>query len=169
MLLGPTLDPRSAFEISMRLPHLGLRIAEHGRRALELARRMDARGLPVTYPGLERHPQHALMTRIANADLGYGGVLALDLGTRERAHAFMECLQNRHRFGFLAVSLGYADTLMSCSGSSTSSELEPESLSAAGISAGWVRMSIGYTGRLEARWDQLESALRSVGMLPARR
>ena len=33
MLLGPTMDPRAAFEISMRLPHLGLRVAEHSRRA----------------------------------------------------------------------------------------------------------------------------------------
>ena len=32
------------------------------------------------------------------------------------AQAFMQRLQNKHSFGFIAVSLGYSDTLMSLSG-----------------------------------------------------
>ena len=40
----------------------------------------------------------------------------------------MEDLQNIEGFGFMAVSLGYFDTLMSCSASSTSSEMDDESL-----------------------------------------
>ncbi|MFG0312854.1 MAG: aminotransferase class I/II-fold pyridoxal phosphate-dependent enzyme, partial [Phycisphaerales bacterium] len=34
MLLGPTMDPRVAFDLSLRLPHLGLRMKEHSRRAM---------------------------------------------------------------------------------------------------------------------------------------
>ena len=71
------------------------------------------------------------------------------------------------RFGYLAVSLGYFDTLMSCSGSSTSSEMSEEDKQEAGISPGLVRVSIGYTGTLEQRWRQLESALQKTGMLAA--
>jgi methionine-gamma-lyase len=37
----------------------------------------------------------------------------------------------------------------------------------AGISPGLVRVSIGYTGTLEQRWRQLESALQKTGMLAA--
>ena len=81
----------------------------------------------------------------------------------------METLQNRYRFGFMAVSLGYFDTLMSCSGSSTSSELTDEDKQAAGISPGLVRLSIGYTGTLEQRWHQLYSALEDCGHISARR
>jgi methionine-gamma-lyase len=80
----------------------------------------------------------------------------------------MALLQNKYRFGFMAVSLGYFDTLMSCSGSSTSSEMTDSDKAAAGISPGLVRMSIGYTGTLEQRWSQLESALRDVGCIDAR-
>lgn len=165
MLLGPTMDPRLAFEVSMRLPHLPLRIAEHSRRAMLLARRLDELGVDVTYPGLERHPQHALMQRQLNPGQGFGGLLTIDLGERERAYRLMDLLQNRHRFGFLAVSLGYAETLMSASASSTSSELSDDELRRAGIGPGLVRMSIGFTGDIEDRWRALREALVEVGAL----
>jgi methionine-gamma-lyase len=65
------------------------------------------------------------------------------------------------------VSLGYFDTLMSCSGSSTSSEMSDEDKESAGLSAGLVRLSVGYTGTLEQRWQQLRDALKEVGKQPA--
>lgn len=33
MLQGPTMDPRIASELLLRLPHLPLRVQEHSRRA----------------------------------------------------------------------------------------------------------------------------------------
>ncbi|KAL2547580.1 methionine gamma-lyase-like [Forsythia ovata] len=79
--------------------------------------------------------------------------------TEERANRLMNLLQNCTQFGFMAVSLGYYETLMSCSGSSTSSEMNAEEKALAGISPGLVRMSIGYNGTLEQKWSQLEKAL----------
>jgi len=57
---------------------------------------------------------------------------------------------------------------MSCSGSSTSSEMTDEDKSAAHISPGLIRLSIGYTGTTEQRWSQLTEALQRVGALPER-
>ncbi len=165
MLLGPSMDPRQAFSISTRLPHLGLRMKEHGRRAAVFAERLHERGLPVTYPGLPDHPDHELLKSLSHEGYGAGGLFTLDLGTRERAHRFLEFLQNHRRFGFMAVSLGYFDTLMSCSASSTSSEMPEEEQRRAGIQPGLVRISIGFTGGLEQRWSQFEDALREVGAL----
>ena len=164
MLLGPTMDPRIAHELSLRLPHLGLRMTEHSRRAQVFAERLAERGLPVIYPGLTSHPQHRLLERQRNPGFGYGGLFALDAGTEDKANRLMEILQNDYAFGYLAVSLGYFDTLMSCSGSSTSSELSEEEQRDAGISPGLVRISIGYTGTLEQRWEQFEAALDKVGL-----
>ena len=65
----------------------------------------------------------------------------------------------------MAVSLGYSETLMSCSASSTSSEMPAEELEKAGIRPGLVRMSIGYTGALEQRWLQLRSVLERMGLV----
>ncbi|KAK9082456.1 hypothetical protein Syun_031380 [Stephania yunnanensis] len=159
MILGPTMNAKVAFELSARIPHLSLRMKEHCHRAMVFATRMKKLGLKVIYPGLEDHPQHALLSSIANKDYGFGGILCLDMGTEERANRLMHHLQNYTQFGLMAVSLGYYETLMSCSGSSTSSEMNAEERELAGISPGLVRMSIGYSGTLEQRWTQFEKAL----------
>lgn len=160
MLLGPAMDPRAAYEVATRLPNLGLRIREHSRRALACAEKLESLGAQVIYPGLRSHPDHALYVGLANTGYGAGGLLSVDLGTPARAFAFMEHLQNVEDFGYMAVSLGFSDTLMSASAASTSSELDEESLRKAGISPGLVRLSIGYTGALEERLEQLERGYR---------
>ncbi len=50
----------------------------------------------------------------------------------QAAEQFMERAQNKHAFGLLAVSLGYFETLLSMSGSTTSSELTEEEQKVAG-------------------------------------
>ncbi len=164
MLLGPTMDPHVAFQLSLRLPHLGMRITEHSRRALIFSERLTQMEVHVVYPGLPSHPQHALLKRLSNDQFGFGGIFGIDMGTSDRADELMRILQNKYRFGYLAVSLGYFDTLMSCSATSTSSEMSDEELREAGISPGLVRISIGYTGSVEQRWSQLHAALRELGV-----
>jgi methionine-gamma-lyase len=162
MLLGPTMDPRSAYEVATRFPNLGLRMQEHARRAKSCAERLAELGASVIYPGLASHPDYSLHRELANRGYGAGGLLAVDLGSAERANRFMEHLQNKEDFGYMAVSLGFSDTLMSASASSTSSELDEQALLRAGISPGLVRLSIGYTGLLEDRLEQLERGWRAA-------
>lgn len=167
MILGPTMDPSVASKISLRIPHLAMRVAEHAKRAQIFAERLTELGLSVSYPGLATHPDHELLKRQRCADYGFGGILTLDLGAEALASELMDVLQNRYRFGFMAVSLGYFDTLISNPSSSTSSEMTQEDLIAAGIGDGLVRMSVGYTGSIEQRWRQLESALHDIGVIDA--
>lgn len=169
MILGPTMDPQVAFHINLRIPHLPLRMKEHSVRAQVFAERLQAMGMVVTYPGLSHHPDHDLLKRLQCPDYGYGGILTLDMGTEEQANELLDLLQNEYRFGYVAVSLGYFDTLMSCSGSSTSSEMTDKHKTAAGISPGLVRMSVGITGTTQQRWSQLVEALERVGAVPAKR
>jgi len=167
MLLGPTMDPQVAFNINLRIAHLPLRMAEHGRRAKRFAERLQELGLAVNYPGLPNHPDHDLISELHCADYGYGGILTLDMGSEDLANRLMDMLQNDYRFGYMAVSLGYFDTLMSCSGSTTSSEMTEEDKAKAHISPGLVRMSVGYTGTTEQRWRQLRHALERLGVVTA--
>lgn len=164
MLLGPTMDPKVAYDINLRIPHLSLRMTEHGKRTQLFAERLKAMGLDVCYPGLPEHPDHELLSNLHCPDYGYGGILTLDMGTEEMANQLMDMLQNDYRFGYMAVSLGYFDTLMSCPGSTTSSEMTEEDKVEAGISPGLVRMSVGYTGTTEQRWRQLQNALGRLGI-----
>ncbi|KAJ4846342.1 hypothetical protein Tsubulata_005939 [Turnera subulata] len=162
MLLGPTMNAKVAFELSERIPHLGLRMKEHCRRAMAYATNMKKLGLKVIYPGLEDHPQHELLKSMANKDYGFGGLICIDMETEEKANRLMHHLQNCSQFGFMAVSLGYYETLMSCSGSSTSSEMDPEERAVAGISPGLIRMSVGYLGTLSQKWSQFEKAFSKM-------
>jgi methionine-gamma-lyase len=165
MLLGPTMDPNVASTVALRIPHLPLRMAAHSERALIITNYLSAQGLDVCYPGLPEHPDHELFKKLHCSDYGFGGVFTLDVGTEETANALMSHLQNDERFGYLAVSLGYFDTLMSCSGSSTSSEMSAADKHKAGISPGLLRISAGYTGTVQQRLAQLEAALKQTGLI----
>jgi len=169
MVLGPTMDPQVAFNINLRIPHLPIRMVEHAKRTQLFAERLHEMGMSVTYPGLSSHPDHELISKLHCPDYGYGGILTLDMGTVENANELLDLLQNEYHFGYVAVSLGYFDTLMSCSGSSTSSEMTDEDKTAACISPGLVRLSIGYTGTTEQRWSQLAEALKRIGAVPEKR
>lgn len=169
MILGPTMDPQVAFNFSLRIPHLPMRMTEHSRRTQVMAERLHQMGMTVCYPGLKEHPDHALLSELYCSDYGFGGILTIDMGTQEKANELLDLLQNEYHFGYVAVSLGYFDTLMSCSGSSTSSEMTEEDKAKAHISPGLVRLSIGITGTLEQRWGQLERALYQVGAVPHKR
>ncbi len=140
-------------------------MVEHARRAGVFAERLRELGVEVGYPGLADHPDHDLFRRIGRPEYGFGGLLSIDAGSRERAERLMEDLQNAEGFGWMAVSLGYFDTLMSCSASSTSSEMSDDALALAGIDPGLIRMSIGFTGTIEQRWEQLERSLRRTGIV----
>lgn len=165
MLLGPTMDPRVAFDVIQRLPHLGLRMKEHSRRGLAVAELLHSLGLKTTYPGLPEHPQHWYFQKIMNPGYGFGGMVNLDCQTADRAEKLLDVLQNTFRFGLIAVSLGYYDTLISCSGSSTSSEIPPEDQENMGLSPGLVRLSLGLTGNLDDHLEKLEKAVRAVGLI----
>jgi methionine-gamma-lyase len=164
MLLGPTMDPRVAFDIIQRLPHLAIRMREHSRRAHRIAVRLEELGVAVIYPGLPSHPQHDLITEMLNEGYGYGGMIAIDCGSEEMADAFLGRLQNEEDFGYIAVSLGYYDTLMSCSSTTTSSEISGEQQTKMGLSQGLVRISVGFTGSLEERLAQMERAVKAAGL-----
>ena len=162
MLLGPTMDPRVAFDVIQRLPHLAIRIREHGLRGMAMAQLLKEMDVKVIYPGLPDHPGHDLVMRMGNEGYGFGGILAMDCGSREKAEAMMEVLQNEEDFGLIAVSLGYFDTLISCSGTSTSSEIDPEDQLKMGLSPGLLRIALGYTGSFDARLGQMKRAVKKV-------
>ncbi|MDO9111053.1 MAG: aminotransferase class V-fold PLP-dependent enzyme [Desulfatirhabdiaceae bacterium] len=164
MLLGPTMDPRVAFDVIQRLPHLAIRMKEHSRRAAAIAGHLASLKVPVCYPGLSTHPQHDLFSHMLNQGFGYGGMLTIDCGSQIKADALLSCLQNQEDFGYIAVSLGYFDTLMSCSSSTTSSEIDLKDQHSMGLSPGLVRLSIGFTGSLHTRIQQIDRAVKAVGL-----
>ncbi|HRB12847.1 MAG TPA: aminotransferase class I/II-fold pyridoxal phosphate-dependent enzyme, partial [Vicinamibacteria bacterium] len=89
MLLGPVLDSIRAASILKNLHSLHVRMARHSGNALYLAEKFRDHGLDVHYPGLATHPQHELISRLINPGYGYGGIVAVDVGTEATANRLM--------------------------------------------------------------------------------
>lgn len=165
MLLGPVLDSFRAASILKNLHTLHIRMRKHGENAAFLARRLDTLGYDVHYPGLEGHPNHALLRRLANPGYGASGMLTLDAGDHDTANALMVQLQNE-KVGYLAVSLGYFKTLFSMPGRSTSSEIPENERRDHGISEGLIRFSIGLDADMEHTWSRIVRCLERANVRP---
>lgn len=164
MLLGPVLDPLRSSNILKNLHTLHIRMIQHSKNAMYLAEKFKAISLKFRYPGMPEHPQYELFNSIRNKDFGYGGMIAIDLETSERAAALMEEMQRRG-VGYHAVSLGYFKTLFSNSGKSTSSEVPAEVQEEMGMSPGLVRFSVGLDHDIENTFETIKSCLEDLRLL----
>jgi methionine-gamma-lyase len=165
MLLGPVLDSLRAASILKNLHTLHVRMRQHSHNALYLAERLEARGMPVHYPGLPTHPGHDLLNEMMNPGFGYSGMLTIDVGSTKIANRLMTRLQEE-KVGYLAVSLGYFKTLFSSPSHSTSSEVPEEEQRKMGLSEGLIRFSIGLDQDIERTANTIERCLEELGVLP---
>ena len=164
MLLGPTMDSLRAASILKNLRTLHLRMKQHSRNALYLAKKFEADGLRTVYPGLKSHKDHELFKKMMNEEYGFGGMLTIDAGSHEKANELMELMQERN-LGYLAVSLGFYKTLFSAPGSSTSSEIPMEEQKEMGLGEGLIRISIGLDNDIERTYQMMNQCMKDIGIL----
>jgi cystathionine beta-lyase/cystathionine gamma-synthase len=135
---GAVPGPMDAWLVLRGTKTLHLRMAAHdanGRRvAAWLADRVGDE--QVFYPGLRSHPQHDLACRQMN---GFGGMVSVDVGTRERADRVLAGL----RVFTLAESLGGVESLVCHPATMTHASVPAERRAAIGIGDGLVRFSVG--------------------------
>ncbi len=158
MLLGPVLDPLRSSSILKNLHTLHLRMKQHSSNAMYLAIKFKEIGLKYFYPGMPEFKGHETFVKMMNPEFGFGGMIAIDMETAERASALMERMQNK-KVGYLAVSLGYFKTLFSNSGKSTSSEIPEETQREMGLSEGLVRFSVGLDNDIERTFERIHECL----------
>ncbi len=158
MLLGPALEPMRSASILKNLHTLHIRLRQHSKNAAFLAQKFREVGIRVIYPGFEDDKGHQLLKSMMNPEYGFGGMMAIDLVTTEKANEVMEMMQLRD-VGYLAVSLGYFKTLFSNSGSSTSSEVPIETQKEMGLSPGLIRFSVGLDNDIENTWKVIRNCL----------
>lgn len=161
---GGTLSPFSAFLILRGIETLHVRMERHSQSALALARLLEAADVvrAVFYPGLVSHPQYEVAQRQLRAG---GGMLALDLGERGAAAAFIDALRLPPR----TASLGSVRTICVHPPSTTHRQLDDAALERAGIPLGLVRVSVGLedTEDLIADMARGLAAARSALATPA--
>lgn len=108
----------------------------------------------VIYPGLPSHPQHAL----ARCQMrGFGGMISVELGTKERATRVLE----RARVFALAESLGGVESLISHPASMTHASVPTPVKREMGLTEGLIRLSCGVEDAGDLIED-LEQAFEGV-------
>jgi cystathionine beta-lyase/cystathionine gamma-synthase len=105
----------------------------------------------VIYPGLPTHPHHELAKRQMSA---FGGMMTLDLGSKDNARSFLE----KVRVFSLAESLGGVESLTNHPYTMTHGSVPAEVKDAMGLTDGMVRLSCGIEDA-EDLIEDLEQAL----------
>ena len=108
----------------------------------------------VIYPGLPTHPHHELAKQQMSA---FGGMMTLDLGSKDNARSFLE----KVRVFSLAESLGGVESLTNHPYTMTHGSVPSAVKDAMGLTEGMVRLSCGIEDA-EDLIEDLEGAL--VGM-----
>ena len=153
---GAILGPMDAWLVLRGTKTLPLRMERHNANAQVLAECLSAhpKVSRVHYPGLSTHPQHDLARRQMK---GFGGLIAFELGSLERARALL----NNVRLMALAESLGGVETLISHPASMTHASVPPERRLQIGLTEDMVRISVGIEDVDDLKED-LAQALERV-------
>lgn len=153
--LGTCAGPFDCFLVLRGIRTLAVRMEEHNRNALAIARRLSSHPAvaEVLHPGLESHPQHKLATRQMT---GFGGTFSFRL--RNPQETLRRFLQGTKIF-LLAESLGGVESLIDHPATMTHSSVPPEVRSAMGIGDDLIRLSVGLEDADDLIAD-LEGALR---------
>lgn len=136
---GPSLSPFNAWVMLKGLETLELRVAQHCKSALEVARFLERQAgvTRVLYPGLESHPQAALGARQMT---GHGSLLSFELeGGKSRAFRFLNAL----RLIDISNNLGDSKSLITHPATTTHHRIGAAARAELGITDGMLRISIG--------------------------
>ncbi|MGB5385103.1 MAG: aminotransferase class I/II-fold pyridoxal phosphate-dependent enzyme [Lutimonas sp.] len=164
MLLGSVMDSLRSASVLKNMRTLHIRMKKHSENAMYLAEKFEKDGIKMIYPGLESHPQHELFKSLYNPQYGFGGMLAFDAGSLEKADELMELMQKRN-LGYLAVSLGFYKTLFNAPGTGTSSEIPVEEQEAMGLTNGLIRFSIGLDNDIERTYQTMKQCMLDLNIL----
>lgn len=163
--IGPALSAQAAFQLLQGVETLPQRIDAHLANARIVAQWLDAdpRVSFVTWAGLPDHPHHERARTYL--PLGPGSVFAFgvraagedpDAG-RRAGEAFIDAVQLASHL----ANIGDARTLVIHPASTTHRQLSADQLTAAGVPADLVRISVGLEDPEDILWD-LDQALTAA-------
>jgi O-acetylhomoserine (thiol)-lyase len=153
--IGPAMSPFNSFLLLQGLETLPLRQQQHSRNALHIAQFLKNHPLVnwVTYPGLPDDPNYPVAARYLKN--GFGGLVGFGIkGGLEAGRKFINSVQ---LFSHLA-NIGDAKSLVIHPASTTHQQLTTEEQAATGVTADYLRLSIGIEDVEDIQAD-IEQAL----------
>ena len=152
--VGGVPGPMDAWLVLRGVKTLAVRMREHFKNALEVAKFLEAhrRVSRVIYPWLPSHPQHELALRQMS---GMSGMVSFEIkGGMEEARRFLE----KVRIFTLAESLGGVESLIEHPAIMTHASVPQELRISRGITDSLIRLSVGIEN-VEDLLEDLDSAL----------
>jgi len=145
---GPAMSPFNSWVLLKGLETLDLRVRRQAQTARFLADTIAGHKnvAACAYPGRPDHPQAAIVDKQMT---GGGSVLAFDLGSQEAAWAFLDALQ----IVDISNNLGDAKSMATHPATTTHRSVPEAERLAMGLTAGWVRMSVGLEGQNDLARD----------------
>jgi O-acetylhomoserine (thiol)-lyase len=156
--IGAALSPFNSREFLLGLETLPLRIARHSENALAVARWLKQHPLVswVVYPGLEDNPDHTNAAKYLKH--GFGGIVGFGIkGGLEAGKKFINSVQLLSHL----ANIGDAKSLVIHPASTTHQQLTAEEQAATGVTADYIRLSIGLENIEDIKAD-LDQALKKA-------
>ena len=137
--MGTCLSPFNAYLNVIGLETLGLRMDRQCSNALALAKWLDETydDIKVNYPGLKSSNWNGIANTILKN--GYGAILTIRVGTKERAFEIM----NKLTIPYILSNIGDTKTLVVHPSSTISLHSTPQELADAGVYDDLIRISVG--------------------------
>lgn len=151
---GTSPDPHACFLLERGIRTLHTRMPLHVSNAATLAKRLESHPSidRVVHPSLSSHPDYEIAKRVLPNGTGMLGFVVK--GGDSAAMTFM----SRLKIIFEATSLGGVESLIEVPATSSHMAVPEEVRIAAGISPGFVRMSVGIED-VEDIWNDIQQAL----------
>ena len=155
--IGPTLSPFNAWLFIQGLETLTLRQRKHSENALKVAEFLSKHPLVnwVTYPGLPSNPNHKVAAKYLGSN--YGGLVGF--GVKGGLEAGKKVIQNVKLFSHLA-NIGDSKSLIIHPASTTHQQLTAAEQESTGVTADFIRLSIGIEDP-EDIIEDLDQALKA--------
>jgi len=155
--MGSCMSPFNAFLFLQGLETLHLRMARHSENALKLAQWLEKQNTItwVNYPGLQSHPDYELAKKYLPC--GQGAILGFGIkGGKDAGIKFI----NNVKLGSHLANIGDSKTLVIHPASTTHQQLSEAEQLAAGVTADYVRVSVG-TEHIDDIIADFDQALKS--------
>jgi len=151
--LGSTPSPFNSWILIQGLETLGLRIKQHSKSALKIAKFLSKhkKVLKVNYAGLKSDSNYKRAKKYLKD--GASGLLSFEVGSLEEAKKIADNITIFSR----VVNIGDSKSIITHPASTTHQQLSKEELEASGINQGLIRLSIGLEDT-----DDLIKALQKV-------
>jgi O-acetylhomoserine (thiol)-lyase len=155
--IGACLSPFNSFQFLQGLETLPLRQQRHSSSAMEIAKFLKNHKLVtwVTYPGLSDHANHKMAARYLKH--GFGGIVGF--GIKGGLEAGKKFINSAKLLSHLA-NIGDAKSLVIHPASTTHQQLSAEEQAQTGVTADYVRLSIGLEDPDDIKAD-IDQALKA--------